>query len=564
MPPSPRGLETLPHELQASVQSYLNNPDVKNLRLASRTCSESFHLRPKRVYLSANSRNIQVLRAIADHPTYRFDVQELVWDDARLMRRPTKELKWGYFDSDNESCISAWNENDCPSWFEVACQRSIEHMQCNTGHNGQLSERLRKRDRLQAAWDFGKCWTYYQELLADEDQVMNTGADIDALHHALERFPALHRIILTPAAHGLLYCPVYPTPMIRNLPDEFLYPIPRTWPNNFQGDDMFPEVMARNDHDSTNHSHPVPCVECSYDGQHHEYRQLWRGYSIILQSLAENENKVSEFIIDTHGVDTGVNCFSLSEDCPEQADFANLCAKEGLRRLDLAIFLNGAQCCAFAPLRSGKLYSALSSAKDMQHFHLSTDLEMDGSGCMAQLQPEYENMDEHFVPLLSVIPVDAWSSLQVLCLAKFLVLTSDLVSFLGKLPRSVQSVELNFLLFLQQGTYKKLLDQMQKQLDWRHRSPDAQPDVSVTVALPLYRRNDTGAVTVNGPVNKFLYHDGLNPFTDSRETSENYARFDIGAVQWDSFDPDQCRPFVRDDRQNDPEFYAYMDWDKIS
>lgn len=87
-------LERLPPELQASIQSWLSSFDIKRLRLASRKCNKCFQLPADRVCLSANSRNIQALLAIADHPIYRLKVQELVWDDARLLRKPTNRGRW--------------------------------------------------------------------------------------------------------------------------------------------------------------------------------------------------------------------------------------------------------------------------------------------------------------------------------------------------------------------------------------------------------------------------------------------------------------------------------------
>ncbi|KAJ5391005.1 uncharacterized protein N7496_002073, partial [Penicillium cataractarum] len=41
-----------------------------------------------RVFLSANSLNIQVFRAVADHPKFRHDIREIIWDDARFMSAP--------------------------------------------------------------------------------------------------------------------------------------------------------------------------------------------------------------------------------------------------------------------------------------------------------------------------------------------------------------------------------------------------------------------------------------------------------------------------------------------
>jgi hypothetical protein len=63
-----------------------------------------------------------------------------------------------------------------------------------------------------------------------QESVLLTHADIDALKYGITRFPALKRITITPATHGFLYTPLYETPMIRAFPYGFNYPIPRAWP----------------------------------------------------------------------------------------------------------------------------------------------------------------------------------------------------------------------------------------------------------------------------------------------------------------------------------------------
>lgn len=549
-------LEAFPPELSATIQSRLTNLDVKNLRLVSSKCSDAFRLHFKRIFLSANSRNIQVLRAIADHPSYRFDVQELVWDDARLIRKPRNQGTWPLEDDGGGPADDKWTERNCPYWFQAACERSIEQLRHSVGHDGALPQHTRKRDRLQAAWDLGKCWEYYEKLLTDEDEVIESGGDIEALRYALERFPSLQTITVTPATHGILFLPAYNTPMIRSFPDGFLYPIPRTWPA-FEDHGEAPTVMIWNDDGD---AADVEIRDAYYDSGR-QYRNLWRGYSAVLQSLVDHENTITELIVDAHGFDTGVNCYAVCEDCPEQKNFARLCAKDGFRRLDLALFVNGTEHSAFAPLRSGKLRSALSTANDMQHFHFSTNLEMDMSGEMAQLESFDEEMDEHFVSLGSLFPVDTWSHLQVFCLTKFLVLNSDLVALLGKLPQSVRSVELNMLLFLQHGTYQELLEQMDQQLDWRSRPRGLQPNVSISVPPNWNHATATQAVTLGDSVVKFLYQDGMNPFSSRSEAGANYAQYGQGAIEWDWFDPEHRRPYEDDQTQADRGYYGYMDWD---
>lgn len=78
----------LPAELYRKITSYLKKGSLKKLRL---TCSTLNKITPfiiDRVFISANSLNIQVFRAIADSETFRHNVTEIIWDDARLSTGP--------------------------------------------------------------------------------------------------------------------------------------------------------------------------------------------------------------------------------------------------------------------------------------------------------------------------------------------------------------------------------------------------------------------------------------------------------------------------------------------
>lgn len=111
-------MERLPVEILAAVLSFLANKDVKILRLTSKTLKERTLLRLDRVFLSANSRNIQVFRAIADHEEFHHRVKEVIWDDAQL---PGPSA---FPDAiREESLFSVTQVKDVPYWFVVGCER---------------------------------------------------------------------------------------------------------------------------------------------------------------------------------------------------------------------------------------------------------------------------------------------------------------------------------------------------------------------------------------------------------------------------------------------------------
>lgn len=102
-------LTLLPVELHARIISSLNGRDTKSLRLTSRTLCERTPLCIKRVFLSANERNVEVFRAIADQETLCKGVTEIVWDDALLAVSDERDHYDIYMESqglasDNEEC----------------------------------------------------------------------------------------------------------------------------------------------------------------------------------------------------------------------------------------------------------------------------------------------------------------------------------------------------------------------------------------------------------------------------------------------------------------------------
>lgn len=64
-------------------------PDRKRLRLTCKVLSDVTPLRLSRVFLSPNPLDIEVFHAIADHPQFRHQIKEIIWDDARFVSTPS-------------------------------------------------------------------------------------------------------------------------------------------------------------------------------------------------------------------------------------------------------------------------------------------------------------------------------------------------------------------------------------------------------------------------------------------------------------------------------------------
>lgn len=82
-------LASLPRELLNEIASHLSNSDLGEWRLACKRFS-LVPLHIDRVFISANPRDIEVFRAIADHETQRYTVKEIVWNEGRFEEDPRR------------------------------------------------------------------------------------------------------------------------------------------------------------------------------------------------------------------------------------------------------------------------------------------------------------------------------------------------------------------------------------------------------------------------------------------------------------------------------------------
>jgi hypothetical protein len=176
-------------------------------------------LRLDRVFISPNTRNIEVFRTIADHEDYRHQVKDIVWDDTQLPRDITlsnKEfseivegrLDWEY--------IFQCSTDGIPDWFAYGCYRN----------NIALK---RKPLEGESGLSLKDSWSYYLQLLVQQHDLLASHADTLTFSYELGRFPCLKRTTLTAAAHGFLDNPGYETSMTRSFPRGFNYPFTHAW-----------------------------------------------------------------------------------------------------------------------------------------------------------------------------------------------------------------------------------------------------------------------------------------------------------------------------------------------
>lgn len=526
----------LPAALQVSIISHLPNRDIKSFRLACTFFRGIARLRLHRVFISSHQRDIQVLLAIADSEAFRSGVTELIWDDARFSNSPSLARAHDGNDEDHSSKAGSDDAREVPQWFTNAYNENIDDLNSRRGLDTDRPEHAAQAEQLRALLPAAACWAHYQDLLREQDAVIASGADEAAFRYALQRFPSLERVTITPAAHGWLFSPLYETPTIRTLPRGFNYPIPRGWPTAPDG--CPPHSMP---------PWPDPGPDSDSKADSEAYKEQWRGVRIALRVLAEPQadHGVTEFILDAHHLDTGLNC-RIFEDPATSAECVNIFAllrRPGFARLDLALAVGGQEHLEWSALCRGYLRDALAGAPNLRHFSLRTNVVPDPDA-QALVRGSGGDM-KHHTPLERIVHVSAWTGLQHFGLSGFLVTQADVVKLLGALPGSLRSVELSFLHFVDGGgDWRGLLREMRDTLGWRGREPASRPEVIVGHDL-IVPRCGRAVWADQKAVGSFLYADGPNPFGEEGDPAPNQIMMGNGTgVERDAFDPSHERPNV--------------------
>ncbi|RSL84615.1 hypothetical protein CDV31_016682 [Fusarium ambrosium] len=513
----------LPPELLEQILSGLPNSDIKSLRLTCTRLHRFAQLRLSRIFLSPNPLNVSVFRAVADHEEFRKKIVEIIYDDARLacsdeIPDPDDEYYEDEYEDEDEDEDDIGDVQGVPLWFRRIYSDNYDAIKAYGYGDVKRSHHLEVQERFKAPWSPAESYKLYQKLFQEQEHAIATDSDGDALKYGLSRFPNLRTITLTPVAHGQPHRPFYPTPMIRSLPRGLIYPIPRGWP--------VAEEQANR-----------PYAQ-SWDG---EEKAKWRGFCLVSQAVAQHQREnpkagISEFIIDSNQLLTGINCRVFDEaENSEYKDLVTILARPGFSRIDLSLHVGGQDRKGWPSFRNGLLQHALGTAKGLRHMSLTTNLAIPN-----EIWDASEGGQEHHLPLRTLFPIDTWSNLEHFCLSRFLVNQADVMDFLLAMPLTLQSVELSFLYFLPgNGHYQSLLEQMRDELDWRGRVTAARPKIVICVDNePIVQGL---AIRVGREVEDFMYGDGENPFVMD-------TIFQGRGTHVKAFDPEYTRPYVKRDQ----------------
>ncbi|KAJ9415171.1 hypothetical protein QL093DRAFT_2626282 [Fusarium oxysporum] len=397
-------LQALPSELIGAICRLLPNRDIKSLRLTCRYWRQNSLLRFDRVFISANPRNVEVLFAVANHDIFRHRVKEIMRDDAVLEPVSSKEGDGpcGYSSYETDRDADSEEKGRISRHFVRLCRDSMFagtlRLRDKTKEErekymkGQMNDLLPSRESL----------AYYSRLLQEQT----------ALRYAVQRFPRLTKVTVTPAMHGVLITPLYETPM--ETKDE---------------------------------------------------KSQWRGFRIVTRVLAQAENcQISELVLDNNKLPTGLNHFVFEEPNEEYDDLCRIVQRPGFRRIVLSLLVGYFFDCDAEDwdfYRNGRISNLLAIAPDLQEVVLQTDYPVDATSWSGRMKD--------FVSLTNIFPIDKWSSggLKHFGLSEMQVTQDDLICFLSKLSSTLQSIELSFLSALNgQENHAGILADIKEKLGW--------------------------------------------------------------------------------------------------
>ncbi|KFY88162.1 hypothetical protein V498_06888 [Pseudogymnoascus sp. VKM F-4517 (FW-2822)] len=506
----------LPPKIVQRIVDLAPNSSIKNLRLTCRYYSQKAALRLDRVFISANPRNVEVFTAIAEHSVFRAQITEIIWDDALLyVRRVPDADEYASSDEEYEDETDEDGEWDkyginwrgkVPGWFRKACRENVSDMRFYCGVDVDRPSLIARAQQLAEQMPMEEAWAYYQKLLEQQRDVLNSKAHINALEKHVGSFPELQRITITAATHGRLYNPLYETPMIRAFPCGFNHYIPRCWP---VPNGIIPE-----------------CDPWDEDGSD------WQGFRVVTRLLAEGRDlgRVTDLCVDAHELEMGLNSRVFERENRTLHDFEAVLKRPNFThlQLDLMVDPDSEQ---VDVLSSGLLRRALAGGRGLEYLSFRTCMEI----CRRS------DSEDFHVPLRTIFTPTSHPRLQHFGIAHLYVKQDDVLALLTSMPKTLRSVELSTIRCIDgKSSYQTLLWAIRDKLGWAERDPRP----TLTISTELQNIMPGRAVWLDDELYDFLYQGGRNPFGDD-ETTKDANDIDYGfGWEEDSFEPDHERPHV--------------------
>jgi hypothetical protein len=239
--------------------------------------------------------------------------------------------------------------------------------------------------------------------------------------------------------------------------------------------------------------------------------------------------------MDSHKLPTGIDYTFFEKPNAEYDNLCKIVEQPGFNSITLSLitgYFTDFDAEDWDFYQDGRISSLLARAPDLEKFIFQTDYSnSSGDNSMQD------------VSLLDIFPIDKWSigTLKHFGLFGMQVTQDDLISFLTKLPSTLQSVELSFLSMAEGDDYAGLLTDIRDKLGWRQRPSGQRIQVSISVTT-LNIPNDGRYICLDKEVQEYIYGDGPSPFHFPEGYSESFVPFGTGIVQ-DEFDPSFKIPY---------------------
>ncbi|KAF5668288.1 hypothetical protein FDENT_11904 [Fusarium denticulatum] len=272
------------------------------------------------------------------------------------------------------------------------------------------------------------------------------------------------------------------------------------------------------------------------------FRRQWRGFCIVTKALADYADKlhIAELVVDGHKLPTGIDYTLFDKPNAEYDSLCRIVARPGFQRLVLTLTtgyrenFDGSE--DWGIYKNGRISSLLAKATDIEEVVLQTDYGLDSSSCDM----------EDFVSLFDIFPIDSFSmgKLKHFGLSGFAVKQDDLISFLGKLPSTLKSVDLSCLSLVEgHGNHATMLADIRDKLGWRNRP--AGQRIKVSISMRDNQPNHGRYICLDKEVEEYIYGDGPPPFLTIEGMSGAYFTFGTGII-YDEFDPGFAIPYEWD------------------
>jgi hypothetical protein len=476
---SNKSILDLPADLLAIVCDELSRLDIKRLRLANKYLATNVDLRIISVYVSPNRTNLDCLRKILEHPRYRFQVFELVWDDAQLDEYPDIDsfrtallADENIFQMEIERLLKDFNQEVHEDSMDSG---AFEHDEFVT-EDGKLTEvakgmLLRSGDqvsrdiiaRYATLMSVEENYAIYEQLYCEEQEIKKRGLDTAALQNALRACPNLQRIVLTSEVwRPWNLQPLYHTPLHRSLLPGFRKP--SVWPWLDYRPQSTPAQTAHRD----------SIMRATITNQNGSLPSDFRGYSIIVSSLISMPSpQISEFIIYSGHETAGISHQLFATPNTDFTNSLTMAHTLPLKRLVLSLNSYGADhSTQHSYLASTQVHDFLAALHYLEHLDLSPN-------CLARREPRSVIPGPFHA---SHIPLTLLSHLTTFTLRNAQTTLQDLLTLIKHLT-SAQHITLDNISMSGSDTYLDLFRQLWKHYEY-NAGPVPRPAFTVSELVP--------------------------------------------------------------------------------